>query len=575
MKRTKLKDTRPKAFLGALIPAGISLAGSIINGIGTARQAKSEADAIEEQSRMQADMIKSINENNNRLQERLIASNKEQNQRMVNAYLNSAIQQGALNVDSRYRAGRIQVAKGGRLGANRSSLLRGLNNNVEVEGGELIITPNIPPQATDGGQIIPIGQTEDGNVISIAVGPSHEQKHPSINGKREGGVGINVNDETMILSRHTHNGFNPVEAVAQGMAPEDAFQIQENNKIMDKVDYKTPVGRRRLRYGGRPKAADGDRVYIPRMPYLDITDIYGYNNNLHPQVTNNMQTINPPNVKRIVRRDPDYHNPFWNTPLGATAITGAGNLLGWGATAIGNAIAAQHQKRGVNRAADAMVNAYNQLRGVDLNQLNGVYNHGIAALQDASTINAGAERAAIERSLQRNLRGINRGRLSSAAAQNLSATAETNAQDLINQAEAEAAKRRQVVANENQQAINDMTKTNLSIDAQRAQNINDLLKYNSEVANERLLGIGTTEADMHKTLGEIRGRRSLAGWNGAANMFTNTTQTYQNQLNNYNQNLFNLLSAIAGSINEASAKRSLNIGSYFYPSLRNIYNNLV
>lgn len=559
MKRTKLRNSRPKAVLGALIPAGLNLAGSIINGIGAARQAKNEADAIEEQSRMQADMIKSINENNNRLQEKLIASNKEQNQRMVNAYLNSAMQQGALNVDSRYRASRIQVAKGGRLGANHSSLLRGLNNNVEVEGGELIITPNIPPQATDGGQIIPIGQTEDGNIISIAVGPSHKQKHTSINGKKEGGVGMNVNDETMILSRHTHNGFNPVEAVVQGMAPEDAFQIQENNKIMDRVNYKTPVGRRRLRYAGRPKAAYGDRVNIPRMPSLDIIDIYGYNNNLHPQVTNNMPTINPPNVKSIVRRDSDYHNPFWNSPLGATTITGAGNLLGWGATAIGNAIGAQHQKQGVNRAADAMVNAYNQLRGVDLNQLNGVYNHGIAALQDSSTINAGAERAAIERSLQRNLRGINRGRLSSAAAQNLSATAETNAQDLINQAEAEAAKRRQVVASENQQAINDMTKTNLSIDAERAKSINDLLKYNSEVANQRVLGIGQSNADRYNQLGQIRSQRSLANWSGLGNVFTNTAQTYQNQVNAYNKNRFGTLAALAGATQEETADRVIEL----------------
>lgn len=524
MKRTKLRNSRPKAVLGALIPAGLNLAGSIINGIGAARQAKSEADAIEEQSRMQADMIRTVNENNNRLQERLIASNREQNQRMVNAYLNSAMQQGALNVDSRYRAGRIQVAKGGRLGANRASLLRGFNNNVEVEGGELIITPNIPPQATDGGQIIPIGQTEDGNIISIAVGPSHEQKHRSINGKQEGGVGMNVNDETMILSRHTHNGFNPVEAVSQGMAPEDAFQIQENNKIMDRVNYKTPVGRRRLRYGGRPKAEVGDFYNDPIRE-----NVYG------------------------------TRGRFWNSPLGATTITGIGNALGWGATAIGNAIGAQHQKRGVNRAADAMVNAYNQLRGVDLNQLDGVYNHGVAALQDASTINSGAERAAIERSLHRNLRNINRGRLSSAAAQNLSATAETNAQDLINQAEAEAAKRRQVVASENQQAINDMTKTNLSIDAQRAQTLNDLLKYNSEVANQRVLGVGQANADRYNQLGQIRSQRSLANWSGLGNVFTNTAQTYQNQVNAYNKNRFGTLAALAGATQEETADRVIEL----------------
>ena len=538
MKRAKLRNLRPKAPLGALISAGLGLTGSIINAIGASRQAKSDADAIEAQTRAQADMITKLNENNNKLQQDLIASQKENNQRMIDAYLNAAMQQGQQNINERMRMGRITVKRGGKL-RNMQPSLRAVDNNVEVEGGELIITPNYVPQATDGGNIIPIGQTKDGNIISIAVGPSHDEKHMSVNGKKEGGVGMNVNEETAVLSRHTHNGFNPVEAVQQGMTPEDAFIIQENNKIMDKVNYKTPVGKRRLRYAGRTKA--------------EIGDFY---------------------TKPIRENVYDTEGSFWQSPWGATTIAGIGNLLGWGATTLGNISAAKKQKAGVNAAADAMVDAYSRLKGVDLSELDDSYRHGIAALQDP-TVSMGAERAAAERSLQRTLKGINRGTLSSAAAQNRGAVAQTNYNDVLGNIAGEEFKQRQQILAHNMDAINDMTKTNLSLDAQRANAKADLLKYNNDIYKESILGIGETESNRNKLLGQIRGQRNLANWSGLGNVFVNTGQTYQNQLNSYNKNLFGLLSAIAGATQEKSTKRALGVGSYFYPNLRNIYNNLV
>lgn len=510
MKRAKLKNTRPKAPLGALITAGLGLTGSIINAIGASRQAKSDADAIEAQTRAQVDMITKLNENNNKLQRDLIASQKEQSQRMVDAYLNAAMQQGQQNVNERMRMGRITVKRGGRL-RNMQPSLRAADSNVEVEGGELIITPNHIPQATDGGNIIPIGQTQDGNIISIAVGPSHDEKHMSVNGKREGGVGMNVNEETAVLSRHTHNGFNPVVAVQQGMAPEDAFIIQENNKIMDRINYKTPVGKRRLKCGGRVKAEEGS---------------------------------------------------FWKSPWGATTITGIGNSLGWGATTLGNMSAAKKQKAGVNAAANAMINAYSRLKGVDLSELDGSYRHGIAALQDP-TVSMGAERAAAERSLQRTLRGVNRGTLSSAAAQNRSAVAQTNYNDVLGNIAGEEFRQRQQILSHNMDAINDMTKTNLSLDAQRANAKADLLKYNADVRNNSILGIGQANADRYTRLGEIRGQRNLANWSGLGNVFVNTAQTYQNQMNAYNQNRFNILAALAGATQTETANRVIELLKQF------------
>lgn len=521
MKRAKLRNTRPKAPLGALISAGLGLTGSIINAIGASRQAKSDAEAIEAQTKAQADMITKLNENNNKLQQDLIASQKENNQRMVDAYLNAAMQQGQQNINERMRMGRIAVKRGGKLRIMQPFLRAA--DNVEVEGGELIITPNYVPQATDGGNIIPIGQTQDGNIISIAVGPSHDDKHISVNGKREGGVGMNVNEETAVLSRHTHNGFNPVEAVQQGMAPEDAFIIQENNKIMDKINYKTPVGKRRLRYAGRTKA--------------EIGDFY---------------------TKPIRENVYDTEGSFWQSPWGATTIAGIGNLLGWGATTLGNMSAAKKQKAGVNAAADAMINAYSRLKGVDLSELDDSYRHGIAALQDP-TVSMGAERAAAERSLQRTLRGINRGTLSSAAAQNRSAVAQTNYNDVLGNIAGEEFKQRQQILAHNMDAINDMTKTNLSLDAQRANAKADLLKYNADIRNNAVLGIGQADADRYTRLGEIRGQRNLANWSGLGNVFTNTAQTYQNQINAYNKNRFGTLAALAGATQKETANRVIEL----------------
>ena len=249
---------------------------------------------------------------------------------------------------------------------------------------------------------------------------------------------------------------------------------------------------------------------------------------------------------------------FWQSPLGATTIAGIGNLLGWGATALGNISYAKKQKAGVNAEADAMVDAYSKLKGVDLSELDGSYRHGVAALQDP-TVSMGAERAAAERSLQRTLRGINRGTLSSAAAQNRGAVAQTNYNDVLGNIAGEEFKQRQQILAHNMDAINDMTKTNLSLDAQRANAKADLLKYNADIRNNAVLGIGQTNADRYARLGEIRGQRNLANWSGLGNVFVNTGQTYQNQINAYNKNRFGTLAALAGATQTETANRVIEL----------------
>lgn len=538
MKRAKLRDTRPKAPLGALISAGLGLTGSIINAIGASRQAKSDADAIEAQTRAQADMITKLNENNNKLQQDLIASQKENNQRMVDAYLNAAMQQGQQNVNERMRMGRIVVKRGGKLRTMQPSL-RADDDIVEVEDKELVLYPDgAEPLSTDGGILIYKGKTPYGNNVAEVKGPKHEEHHKTITGEIGGGVGMKVNGDTAVISAHTKNGINPVQLVKAGIPPEYAFTIQENNKIMDKVNYKTPVGKRRLRYGGRTKALYGG----PFSYSLGNKDIKGTGFTLPDDWDSN---------------DSNNFN-FWQSPLGTTTIAGIGNLLGWGATALGNISYAKKQKAGVNAEADAMVDAYSRLKGVDLNELDDSYRHGIAALQDP-TVSMGAERAAAERSLQRTLRGVNRGTLSSAAAQNRSAVAQTNYNDVLGNIAGEEFKQRQQILAHNMDAINDMTKTNLSLDAQRANAKADLLKYNADIRNNAVLGIGQTNADRYARLGEIRGQRNLANWSGLGNVFVNTGQTYQNQINAYNKNRFGTLAALAGATQKETANRVIEL----------------
>lgn len=355
----------------------------------------------------------------------------------------------------------------------------------------------------------------------------------------------------------TGMSFNPAKAVDAGMHPILAFNIQENikkiNGISDdgkhqstspvrrmatsgagvivptvpdlSLDFLAPVatgvvaGTRQLKCGGRHKAAYGYRYGKP--PYNNM-DWFSTTTNWNGSIGDyNIPTTRSMPMTPTITRPVLNTDIFSNTPISTTKsgrsgrsgmTTSQGNLLGAGINAganllaagigaIGNTIAARQLAGAYDQAGNMLANAYSRLGGIDMSLLNRRdYRaaHAMAALQ-APLINTGAERSAAERSLQRNLAKINRGTLSSAAAQDRSARAEVDYNDRIAQIESNADKLRQGILQENMARITQVANENANRDTQANQAYGqaylNLLQYNNDIANERITGAAQARAD--------------------------------------------------------------------------------
>ena len=276
MRRSKLRNKRPKALFGEVAAAGIQAAATLAAANIQARQmassAKEQAKAQIQGAHMQAKSIEQTNQNNNNLQQesqQFIASENEANRQLQRDWqMNMQLAQGMLTSEDRRAESRIQVKKGGKV--RRSN--KGLRDaSFPLRAG------NLPFQVTDGGGVIPIGTTPEGYDLYEIIGNDHEHYHKTKGGKRKSGVGIkfgngqivegegNQNssqgeyllttpDAGFFISKHSVNGFNPAEAVNAGMSPIAAYQLQEANK-----NGSSPVGRMYAKAGAyvQPVLATG------------------------------------------------------------------------------------------------------------------------------------------------------------------------------------------------------------------------------------------------------------------------------------------------------------------------------
>ena len=301
------------------------------------------------------------------------------------------------------------------------------------------------------------------------------------------------------------------------------------------LDFLAPVatgvvaGTRQLKCGGRHKAAYGFNFNRPPYGSYDwwntkgnytshtsITPVapldwssqtFGYNvpttksMSVTPTITR--PTI-PTNLINNVENRSNTRSKSMTTAQGnllGAGINAGANLLAAGIGAIGNAIASRKLANAYNQAGGILANAYSNLKGIDMSAINRDdfrATHAMAALQ-APIVNTGAERSAAERTLQRNLGKINRGTLSSAAAQNRSARAEVDYNDRIAQIEANADKLRHGIIQENMARITQVSNENANRDTQAnqayAQAYLNLLQYNNDIANERITGAAQARAD--------------------------------------------------------------------------------
>lgn len=260
-----------------------------------------------------------------------------------NYYLALQTLMGQQNQNDRLEASKIQVRNGGDAGSKNKTPISYL------QGG---LQGNMPFKVTDGGGVIPVGITPEGFNLYEVVGNDHNHYHKTKSGKHKTGVGfkfangsviegegnqrsgqgeylMTTPNDAVFISKHSINGFNPAQAVNNGMNPLQAFQLQEYikaaNGISDdgKHDIKPPfkkniamagtslnpllynvglgmpttlVGanafRQSLRNGGRAKASFGDWI---KEQVNGIRDAYNRgtnpNNSTYANITGGLANV--------------------------------------------------------------------------------------------------------------------------------------------------------------------------------------------------------------------------------------------------------------------------------------------
>ena len=293
-----------------LAAAGINVAGSLAAaGIGASaakQAAQDQAKATIQSAQRQAQAIKDQNANSKELQQQSQEFIKEQN--AENRELQKDIQMqlqmltGQQNVNDRLEASKIQVKNGGstkrklRLAGKSQFLLRG--------------SENMPFVVTDGGTVIPIGQTPEGYDMYEILGNDHEHYHKAQGGKNKTGVGIkfadgnviegegnqssnqgeimvNTPDNAYFISKHSIAGFNPAKMTLSGMHPLQAYAIQEQLKALNGISddgkhNSTPAEKKLM--GGMPNYlidmtnSTGPQMGVDTMGDTTVGSVYAYQN---------------------------------------------------------------------------------------------------------------------------------------------------------------------------------------------------------------------------------------------------------------------------------------------------------
>ena len=252
--RKKAKCGRKKAPFGTqeaaiLAAAGInavaSAAAAAVGASATKDAANKQAQATTAAAQRQAQAIKTQTESSKEYQ--LQAQNFIKDQNAENRELQKDIQMqlqmltGQQNVNDRLEASKLVVKNGGMTKPRYS--LQGNNTDFRV---------------TDGGYVIPIGNTPEGYNLFEIRGNDHEHYHKAPGGKNKTGVGIKFADGNVIegegnqntnqgeymlqtpnaayfISKHSIAGFNPAKAVNMGMHPLAAYNIQEQQKQINGI----------------------------------------------------------------------------------------------------------------------------------------------------------------------------------------------------------------------------------------------------------------------------------------------------------------------------------------------------
>lgn len=535
MSRIKLRNggkPRHKAFLGAdgSIVAAATLTAAAMNTAATLNSAKAQAKAMIENAKTQAKSIEEQTNNNNNLQKEQINFTRSQNQenRQQQQDIQTTLQllAGQENMNDRMERNKMQVKLGGKL--KRRSITTPFYG-----GGQF--------QITDGGGVIPISVSPDGYGLYELFGNDHEHYHKTSSGKNKTGVGIKFNDgsvvegegnqntnqgellyitpnDAMFISKHSIDGFNPTEAVKQGVHPVQAFNIQEilkARKGLNDDGSKAKCGKRhslkRLMGGYSPAIEQANMTQNPSNGTGLVSGgvIYAVNNKTTSPVEESQYTNIAKCGKRITLKCGGRRKAalgysktgFWNDYGGAVA-NAAGNILGAGISTIGNFIASNKLSKAYNEAGNILANAYSQMHGIDLSEIKRedyAAPHTLAVIRDANNINYNPQRERIRRNSASERREINRGTLSSAARQQrLAATNDRMLQNISELSSNENTVKEQIRQG-NAERITQTAQANADRDVQANKDYTGTMlqgmMYNNDIENTKITGAAQARAD--------------------------------------------------------------------------------
>ena len=590
--------TQEAAILAA---AGINVAGNLaaagINASATKSAAQDQAKATMQSAQRQAQAIKDQSARSKELQQESQEFVKEQN--AENRELQKDIQlqlqmlTGQQNVNDRLEASKIRVRNGGstrrklRTAGIDTSLLRG--------------SYNMPFVVTDGGSVIPVGQTPEGYDLYEIVGNDHEHYHKAQGGKNKTGVGIkfadgnvvegegnqngtqgeyllNTPDNAYFISRHSIAGVNPAKMVNGGMHPLQAYAIQEQLKAANGISddgkhNSSPVKRmmggnfvydlynqtgpqpgvdtvgdtavgvasnskRLLRCGGKAR-----RKAIYGLPTYNYSNVF-FDESIYPSASSNG------NTGRTSGGNTRYgRNSFWNNAdLWGAGIGALGNLGGAWITSRGNNRAARLLANAYGTSADMLAEAYRSLQTIDADTVRRedyAASHALPALQAPISM-AAQQLANVDRQLQRRLGNVERYSASGAAAQDRMNTAEIDAQDMRNRIYSADQEQMQKIRQANADRVTQAALQNAQLDMESNRQYGDamlrLRQYNNDIVNQRILGAAGALSE---------GNVNAAG--ALSNAYTANAQAWANSLVGSSQGFANSLSAMADRRNKIAA----------------------
>ena len=573
MVRRKLKtiNSRPKALFGSeeaaiLGAAGINVAGQMtaaaINSKAAKDAARQQAQATINAATKQANALKEQTNKSKELQERSIEFTKEQNaenrELQKDIQLNLQMLTGQQNMNDRLEASKIQVRNGGRMSMK-------LTNGQDAPILRGSYSPNnMPFVVTDGGGVVPVGVTPEGFDMYEIKGNDHDHYHKTKSGKHKTGVGLkfangkviegegnqNGNQgeyvlvtptDAMFISRHSIKGFNPAEAVNNGMNPLEAFVIQEQIKNANGISDSGKTNKRMI--GGLTYDASSLTTQVPDLSrdgiapiatgvaYGSINDMYNKDNKAKNGTSVRKKLACGGRRKALSGAKTDSNTTSWADWAGA-GINALGNLGGAWIMSNANNKAARTISTANTQAAGILADAYRQMHGIDMSLINKddyAAAHAMPAIR-AAIVNTNAQTAAEDRSLQRRLTNSKRYSMSGAAAQDRMSMAETQHNDLINNIESEADKIRESIKQGNAQRISDAARDNANRDAQvnsaYANAYLNALQYNNNIENQKIAGIGQANADAISQNGVAYAQAQQTNGNIFGSSIANTGQAF-------------------------------------------------